>query len=194
VRHFREILQEMEIVENFKKNEYAKLNWLEKLFQNFPVFYFAKDIDLKLKNVNIDKAFIVKPSKIRRFMAMLFICLGLFGWFSIFLIVVQKILLPISIVFLILVTSWIGFVLWIFFLNPKLSYQISIDKDRIKLGKQSFEWNKVSEYLLMVKGGGRHEVTTLVIFIDDKETLKYNLTNLNKSGAEIIKQMELYKN
>jgi hypothetical protein len=54
VRHFREILQEMEIVENFKKNEYAKLNWLEKLFQNFPVFYFAKDIDLKLKNVNID--------------------------------------------------------------------------------------------------------------------------------------------
>ena len=45
----------------------------------------------------------------------------------------------------------------------------------------------------MVKGGGKNEVTTLVLFIDNTETKKYNLTNLNKSGKEIMKIIEFYK-
>jgi hypothetical protein len=45
----------------------------------------------------------------------------------------------------------------------------------------------------MEKGGGRHKVTTLVLFIDNKQALKYKLTNLNKSGNEIIKRIEFYK-
>ncbi len=174
-------------------DEKSKCNWLEKLFNNFPVFYFAKDITTHLKHKNIDQTFIVRPSKFRRFLAALFICLGIFGWVSISLLVVQRILLPITIAFLLLITAWVGFILWTFFLNPKQSYKIIIDKDKIKLGKQTFEWNKISEYLLMEKGGGRHLVTTLVLFIDNKQTLKYNLTNLNKSGEEIIKRIEFYK-
>jgi hypothetical protein len=45
----------------------------------------------------------------------------------------------------------------------------------------------------MEKGGGRHLVTTLVLFIDNKQALKYNLANLNKSGQEIIKRIEFYR-
>ncbi len=172
--------------------EKSKCNWLERLFNNFPVFYFAKDITTIIKHKNIEQTFIVRPSKFRRLLAILFICLGLFGWFSIFLLVIQNILLPISIVFLLLVTAWIGLVLWTFFLNPKWSYKILIDKEKIKLGKQTFEWDDITEYLLMKKGGGRHLVTTLVLFTD-KKVFKYNLTNLNKSGQEIIKRIEFYK-
>jgi hypothetical protein len=95
-------------------------------------------------------------------------------------------------VFLLLVTAWTGLILWTFFLNPKQSYKIFIDKDKIKLGKQTFEWNNITEYLLMEKGGGRYLVTTLVLFTD-KNVFKYNLTNLNKSGQEIIKRIEFYR-
>ena len=45
----------------------------------------------------------------------------------------------------------------------------------------------------MEKGGERYLVTTLVLFVDRKEVLKYNLINLNKSGREIIKGIEFYK-
>ena len=182
----------MNVVQTFMDEEKSKCNWLERLFNNFPVFYFAKDITTIIKHKNIDQTFIVRPSKFRRLLAMLFICLGLFGWFSIFLLVIQSILLPISIVFLLLVTAWIVLVLWTFFLNPKWSYKIFIDKDKIKLGKQTFEWDNITEYLLMEKGGGRHLVTTLILFTD-KKVFKYNLTNLNKSGQEIIKRIEFYK-
>jgi hypothetical protein len=120
------------------------------------------------------------------------ICVGLFGWFSNFLLVVQNILLPISIVFLLLITTWIGAIIWTFFLNPKRSYKIIIDKNKIKLGKHAFEWNEIKEYLLMVKGSGRNLATTLVLFTD-KEILKFDLTNLNKSEQEIIKQIEFYR-
>jgi len=183
----------MNLVETFMDEEKLKCNWLERLFDNYPVFYFAKDININLKHKSIDEAFVVRPSKFRRIIAILFICLGMFGWFSIFLLVVQKILLPITIVFLSLITAWIGFILWTFFLNTKASYKIIIDNDKIKLGKQIYEWNKISEYLLMEKGGGKNMVTTLVLFINNEQVLKYNLTNLNKSGQEIIKRIEFYR-
>jgi hypothetical protein len=182
----------MEIVESFKNAECAKLNWLDKLFEDYPRFYDAWDIDLELKDVNVDKAFVVKPSKARRFIALLFVCFGLFAWGSIFLLVAQKILWPISIGFLILVTAWIGLVLWIFFFNPKLSYKITIDKDKIVLGKRTFEWNAVSYYLLMEKGSGRSLIETLVLFVDDKEVYKYNLGNLNTSGQELLKRISSF--
>jgi len=51
--------------------------------------------------------------------------------------------------------------------------------------------DKVSEYLLMEKGGGRHLISTLVLFIDSKEILKYNLNNI--SGQDMIKRIEFYK-
>ncbi|MBI1288890.1 MAG: hypothetical protein GC178_15085 [Flavobacteriales bacterium] len=172
--------------------EKSKCNWLERSYDNFPVFYFAKDITTIVKHKNLEQTFVVRPSKFRRLIAILFICLRLFGWFSVFLLVIQNILLPISIVSLLLVTVWIGLVLWTFFLNPKWSYKIFIDKDKIKLGKQAFEWGDITEYLLMEKGGGRRLVTTLVLFTD-KSVFKYNLTNLNKSGQEIIKRIEFYK-
>jgi hypothetical protein len=183
----------MNLVDTFKDEEKSKCNWLERLFNNYPVFYSVKDIETNLKDKSIGKAFIVRPSKFRRFIAILFICFGLYFWLTLLVMIAQNILLPITIVFLLLTTAWIGFILWTFFLNPKLSYKIFIDKDKIKLGRQSFEWSKISEYLLMEKGGGRHLVTTLVLFIDNREALKYNLTNLNKSGQEIIKRMEFYK-
>ena len=107
--------------------------------------------------------------------------------------IVEEILLPITIVFLLFTTAWLSFVVWTFFLDPKQSYKIFIDKDKIKLGKSIFEWHRVTEYLLMEKGGGRYLETTLVLFIDNKEAIKYSLTNLNKSGEEIIKKIEFYK-
>jgi hypothetical protein len=68
-----------------------------------------------------------------------------------------------------------------------------LKKTGIELGNQSFDWNQITDYLLMVKGGGKNEVTTLVLFIDNTEIRKYNLTNLNKSGKEIMKRMDYYK-
>ena len=182
----------MNIVQTFMDEEKSKCNWLEKLFNNFPVFYFANNLTTNLKQKSIDKTFIVKPSKFRRLLAIFFICIGLFAWVSIFLLVLQNILLPISIIFLLLLTACICLILWTFFLNPKQSYKILIDKDKIKLGKQTIEWNKITEYLLMEKGRGRYLVTTLVIFTD-KKVFKYSLTNLNISGQEIMKRIEFYK-
>lgn len=182
----------MNLIDTFKDDEKSKCNRLERLFNNYPVFYSAMDINTNLKDISIDKAFIVKPSKIRRFIAILFICFGLYFWLTLLVMIVQNILLPITIVFLLLTTAWIGFILWTFFLNPKQSYKIYIDKDKIKLGNQTIEWNKITEYMLMEKGEGRYLVTTLVLFTD-MNVFKYNLTNLNKSGQEIIKRIEFYK-
>lgn len=183
----------MNLVETFIDGERAKCSWLDRLFNNYPVFYLAKDITSNLKYQDIDKSFIVRPSISRRLLATLLICLGMFGWFSILLLVIQKILLPISIAFILFISVWTGSILWTFFLNPKLSYKIIIDKNKIILGRQTFEWNKVCEYLLMQKGSGRYLETMLIIFVDNKEVLKFNLTNLNKSGQEIIKRIEFYK-
>ncbi len=183
----------MNLVETFKEEEKSKCNWLERLFNNYPVFYSANEIKTNFNHKSIDEAFIVRPSLLRRFIAILFICFGLYFWLIILLMIVHKILLSITIVFLLLTTAWISLILWPFFLNPKKSYKIFIDKNKIKLGKQTFEWNKISEYLLMEKGGGRHLVTTLILFIDNKQALKYDLTNLNKTGQEIIKRIEFFR-
>lgn len=177
----------MNLVEVFMADEKSKCNWLERFFNNYPVFYFAKDLKTNLKQKNIEQIYKAGPSKFRRFIAILFIGFGLYFWLLLLLMIIQNILLPVSIVFLILITAWIGLVLWTFFLNPKQSYKITIDKDKIKLGKQTFELNKISEYLLMEKGGGKYLVQTLVLFIDNSEIQKYKLTNLNKSGTEILK-------
>jgi hypothetical protein len=183
----------MNLVENFMFKEKSKCNWLQRLFNDYPIFYSAKDIKTNLKHNNIDETFIVKPSKLRRLIAIVLICFGIYFWFTLFLMIIQKVLLPISVVFFLLITAWIGFILWTFFFNPKQSYKIFIDKDKIKLGSQTFEWKEVTEYLLMEKGSGRHLVTTLVLFIDNDIALTYNLTNLNKTGKEIIKRIEFYK-
>jgi hypothetical protein len=107
--------------------------------------------------------------------------------------IIQNILLPITIIFLLLISTWIGFILWTFFLDPKQSYKIILDKDKIIIGKETFEWDRISDYLLMEKGGGRNLVTKLVLFIDNEKIQKYDLTNLNRSGEEIMKQIEFNK-
>lgn len=185
--------EKTDVVDTFMAEEKSNCNWLDRLLKNYPVFYFAKDITTNFKQDGMDKKFIVKPSKIKRLLGLLFVCVGFYGIFCISLIVIQKILLPISITFLLFITFWTGTIIWTLFLNPKLSYKIIIDKERIILGKQAYEWSEVSEYLLMIKGSGRYQVTKLVLFIEKKQVMVYNLDNLNKSGAEIIKRIELYK-
>lgn len=192
--HHFQVTEKTDIVDTFMAEEKSKCNWLDRLFNNYPVFYFAKDIKTNFTQNGIDQKFIAKPSKIKRLLGLLFVCFGFYGILCISLVIIQKILLPISITFLLFITFWTGTFIWTFFLNPKLSYKIIIDKERIILGKQAFEWSKVSEYLLMAKGGGRYQVTKLVLFIEKKQVMVYNLDNLNKSGAEIIKRIELYKN
>jgi len=183
----------MNLVETFKQEEIAKLNRIDKLFRNHPAFFSSNDITYSLKLKNTDKPFIVKPSVLRRLFAIVFICGGLYFWLTLAYMIFQNILLPVTIVFLVLTTAWISMILWAIFLDPKQSYKIIIEKDSIKLGNQSIDWNQITDYLLMVKGGGKNEVTTLVLFIDNTEIRKYNLTNLNKSGKEIMKTIEFYK-
>jgi hypothetical protein len=183
----------MDVVENFKRAELAKMTWLDKLFRNYPVFLCTKDITRALKHKDIDEAFVVKPSIRTRFVALLFIFFGLFGWFAVFLVVLEKTLLPISIFFLLLVTAWVGYLVWTFFLNPKLSYRISMDKEKIIAGKQTFHWTDVSDYMLMLKQSGKTRQEKLVLFIDNREVYVYNLSHLNKSGEEIMKRIEFYK-
>lgn len=180
-------------METFKQEEIVKLNRFDKLFRNYPAFFSSNEITYNLKLKNTDKPFIVKPSVIRRLFAILFICGGLYFGLTLTYMIFQNILLPVTIVFLVLTTLWISIILWAIFLDPKQSYKIIIEKDRIKIGKQTLDWNQITDYLLMVKGGGKNEVTTLVLFIDNTETKKYNLTNLNKSGKEIMKIIEFYK-
>lgn len=68
-----------------------------------------------------------------------------------------------------------------------------MNKDGIKLNKTTFQWENITEYILMEKGMGRHLTSTLVLFTEDR-TFKYNLTNLNTSGQEIMKRIKLFKN
>lgn len=183
----------MNLVEKFIDEEKSKCNRLERLFNNYPVFYFVKDISTNLKHKSTDKTFIVRPSIFRRLLAILFICFGMFGWFSIFLLVVLQILLPITIIFLLLITAWIGFILWTFFLGSKYSFKITFTTKELIIDKEHIAWDRISEYLLMEKGGGRYMVSTLVLFIDNKEIKRKIIDNLNTSGDKILKLIELYK-
>lgn len=158
----------MNIVEAFMEGEKARLHWLEKLFQNYPEFYFANDIKTNIKQTSTERNYIIKPSNFRRTIASLFICFGLFFWIMLLVLIFQNILLPVTIILLLLITSWIGSIVWIFFLNTKYSYKIDIRNDKIIIGKKPIEWERVSAYLLMKKGAGRHSVSTLVLFIDNK--------------------------
>ena len=67
-----------------------------------------------------------------------------------------------------------------------------MDKEKIKIDKHTYIWQEVSEYLLMEKGEGKYLVTTLVLFINNKAN-KYDVTNLDKSGKEILKRIDFYK-
>ena len=184
----------MDIVDAFIIEEKSKVNWLNKFFKNYPVFYFAHEIeDIELKNKNINEPFLIKPSKSRRFIALIFILFGLYFWFVLLAMIFDKTLLPISVIFLLLLTAWIGITIWFVFFNPKISYKIILDKEKIKIGKQTFLWNEVSSYLLMEKGRGRHLESTLVLFIHNNIAKKYNINNMNKSGDEIIKRIEFYE-
>jgi len=140
----------MNLVEKFKQEEIARLNRIDKLFRNYPAFFSSNEITYNLKLKNIDKPFIAKPSVIRRLFAILFICGGLYFWLTLACMIFQNILLPVTIVFLVFTTTWISMIIWTIFLDPKKSYKIIIEKDSIKLGKQTLDWNQITDYLLMV--------------------------------------------
>lgn len=183
----------MALVEVFMEKERSSCNWLDKLLKNYPEFYFAKDIKTKIPQITIDETFKAGPSKLKRIPAFLLICVGIYFWLTLLLMILKNILLPVSIAFILLTTLWIFSLLWVFFLNPRQSYQIVIDKAILKIGGEEFEWNKISDFLLMEKGSGRHQVSHLVLFINNKDWIKYNLTNLNRSGGEILKAIDFFK-
>jgi hypothetical protein len=135
----------MNIVEEFMKGEEAKMNWPDKLFQNYPVFYFAKDIKADVKKNSEERNYIVRPSKIRRIVASLFICFGLFFWITILIMIFKKELLPITLIFLLLITCWIGMIARTFFLSPKYSYKITFNNHEIIIGKEAIKWERISE-------------------------------------------------
>ena len=183
----------MNLIEGFIEGEKSKCNRFDKLFKNYPVFYKINDIEFDLKiNNRINESFVVRPSKIKRFIALIYICLGLFLWSLMLLFIIDKTLLPITILFLLMLTVWIWLIFWSFFLNSNKSFEIWMDKEKIKIGKHTYVWQEVSEYLLMEKGGGKYLVTTLVLFINNKAN-KYDVTNLDKSGKEILKRIDFYK-
>ena len=82
---------------------------------------------------------------------------------------------------------------WTFFLSLKYSYKITFNNHEIIIGKEAIKWERISEYLLMEKGSGRYLISTLVLFMDDKEIKRNSLDNLNTSGRKILKLIELYK-
>lgn len=183
----------MNLIEGFVEDEKSKCNRFDKLFKNYPVFYKVKDIEFDLKiNKRINELFLVRPSKMKRFIALIYICLGLFLWCMMLLLIIDETLLPITILFLLMLTVWIWLIFWSFFLNPNKSFEIWMDKEKIKIGKHTYVWKEVSEYLLIEKGGGKYMDTTLVLFINNKAK-KYNVSNLDKSGKEIIKRIDFYK-
>jgi hypothetical protein len=182
----------MKIVDDFMRTERANLNWLEKLFRNYPEFYFTKDIEITHKDYDLKPNVTIRPSVFRRFIAFVFIIMGLIAWLIFLTMVLQNVLFPITLIFLILITVWTGFIIWKFFLNSKYSYKIFIDKNEIRTNKLFLTWDTISEVLVMVKGGGRHMVSTLVIFKNDNTIHRLSLENMGTTNDKLLKYIALY--
>lgn len=183
----------MNLIEEFIEDEKSKCNRFDKLIKNYPIFYKENDIEFEFKkNNSINESFVVRPSKIKRFIALIYVSLGLFMWSLMLVFIIDNTLLPITILFLLMLTVWIWFLLWSFFLNPNKSFEICMEKEKITIGKHTYIWKEVSEFLLIEKGRGKYLVTTLVLFFDNKAK-KYNVTNLDKTGKEILKSIDFYK-
>ena len=183
----------MKIVEDFILTERSNLNWLEKLFMNYPESIFARDIEIKPNGYDLKPNVTIRPSILRRLIASAFTILGLIAWLIFLNMVIQNILFPITLIFLMLISVWTGFVIWTFFLNPKYSYKIFISKSAIRTNKLCLPWEAISEVLIMVKGGGRHQVSTLVIFGNDNKIYRFALQNLGMSNHKILKTIKLYR-
>jgi len=183
----------MKIVDDFMETEQTKLNWLEKLSMNYPEFYFAKNIAFTKNDYDLKSNIIIKPSIFKRTIASVFIFMGLIAWLIFVNMVLQNILFPITLVFLLLITTWTGFIIWTYYINPKYSYKIIMDKNEFRVNKLSLPWDSILEALIMVKGAGRHMVSTLVIFTNDNRVYKYSLQNLNVSNDRILKLIEGYR-
>jgi len=183
----------MKLVEDFIQAERSNSNWLEKLFMNYPEFLFPKDIEIKQDPYNLKPNVTIRPSIFRRLIASAFTILGLIAWLIFLNMVIQNILFPITLIFLMLISVWTGFVIWTFFLNPKYSYKIFISKNAIRTNKLCLPWEAISEVLIMVKGGGRRQVSTLVIFGNDNKIYRFALQNLGMSNHKILKTIKLYR-
>lgn len=184
----------MKIVDDFMKDERANINWLEKLFMNYPEFYFAKDLEFTSKDFELKQFVTIRPSTFRRIIATAFIFIGIIAWLIFLNMIFQNILFPIALGFLIIITAWIGFIIWTFFLNPKYSYKIFIDKNEFRTNKLCLSWNSITDVLIMVKGSGRHIVSTLVIFVNDNYIHRFALQNMGISNEKLLKIIELHRN
>ncbi len=184
----------MDIVEKYRKMEEAKLNWLKRIWRDTPTYYSAKDINpFVLPYYNAEQDHTVKPFRYGKIADFLVICCLLFFWIIYLSLVLSKTLLPVSMIFLLVMTSVIGFVIWTFFFNPKYPNIIIFKHEAIIIGKEMIEWNRIKEYLIKEKLKGRSREYILVLFIDNEEIVKKSLRKLNIKGKEILKLIEVYK-
>jgi hypothetical protein len=185
----------LKVVEEFIEVENNKLNRLEKLFGNYPDFYFLKGSSAieDISNYNLEKVIIIRQSVLSKIVPLFFILFGLYPWCMFFLMVVLGELLPVTIPMLLFASAWVGAILWTYFLNPKSSFRVIVSKAGMGIGKFYFTWNNLADAIVMQKGGGRHQRTTLVLFTVDGQIHKYSLNNLSVSFEKLLPIIENYQ-
>jgi hypothetical protein len=183
----------MDIVEDLIKNETENQGKWDQFFTGRPVFYFAKDFEFSPKSNQLKPTVTIKPSVLQRLLVLPFLAAAIFFWLILLSLVLRNILLSIALCFLLLLSLLIVFVIWSTFINPKYSYKISIDKEKISIHKLTLKWELILEVIVMVKGVGRNKVSTLVVFTDDNNVYRFPLRNLGISEHQLLTKIEVYR-
>jgi hypothetical protein len=183
----------MILVDDFIKEEEAKMSWLEKVFMNYPKMYSTKELAGSTKGLSIDTDKIFLPSLFHRAVAIIFLIFSIVCWLILLNMLTKHILVPVTIGGLIFISLIIWIVLWNTFLNRKYIYAIKLNKNNIEIDRKIIAWTEISDTQIMLRQVGRGRSSYLVIFTKDSQVHKYSLFKFGISDKKLSTLIELYK-
>jgi hypothetical protein len=183
----------MTLVDDFIKEEEAKMNWLEKVFMNYPTMYSTKELASSTKGLSIDTDKIFHPSLLDRAIAIIFLIFSIVCWLILFNMLTRHILVPVTIGGLQFISLIIGIIVWNTFLNRKYIYTIKLNKNHLEIDRKIIAWSEIFETQIMLRQPGRGRSSYLVIFTRDNQVYKYSLFKFGISDRKLSTLIELYK-
>lgn len=179
--------------DNFIKDEKSGMNWLEKVFMNYPEMFSTKELAGAVNAFQIEQEKTIHPSTTGRIIPVLFLFFSIGCWLILFNLFINKVLIYVTISALLFVSLIIWVIIWNTFLNRKYIYTIRLNKVHIEIDKKIIPWTDISGTYIMIRQSGRGRASHLVIFTNDERAYKYSLFAFGITDQKLSALIEFYK-
>lgn len=180
-------------VKDFILEEESKMDWLDKMLNNYPVVENTKFL-ATIKKIKPGNNTVLHPSVLQKVISFCFICLAFFMWLQTLRVFLKDDELRWVMLGLLCFASVIIYIpLYYSFLNKKTLYNIVLNTYGITCGKIRYSWPDVIETYVMSHTVTKPSQYHLVLHTKTEGFKTFDLFKFNISVQRLSSLIEYYK-